>query len=106
MAVEKGDYVEVEYVGKLKDGTVFDASIEEVAKDSGVYSSQRNYEPLGFTVGKGELIEGFEEGVKGMNVGEKKEVEIPPEKAYGESGEHPLAGKTLIFKIEVKKIGK
>jgi len=51
------------------------------------------------------LIPGFENGVKGMELGEKKEIEIPPEDAYGKTGSHPLAGKTLIFEIEVKKIG-
>ncbi len=102
MVVEEGDRVEVDYVGRFEDGTVFDSSIEEVAKESKFYDKKRDYGPLGFTVGAGQVIPGFEEGVKGMEVGEKKEIEIPPEKAYGESGDHPLAGKTLIFEIEVK----
>ncbi|MFP3871669.1 MAG: FKBP-type peptidyl-prolyl cis-trans isomerase [Candidatus Natronoplasma sp.] len=102
MSVEEGDFVEVDYIGRFKDGTVFDSSIEEVAEGSEYYDERREYGPLGFTVGEGEVIEGFEEGVKGMDVGEKKEIEIPPEKAYGESGDHPLAGKTLVFEIEVK----
>lgn len=102
MSVKKGDLVKVDYVGRLKDGTIFDSSIEEKAKESEFYDENRDYEPLPFTVGEGQVIEGFEEGVKGMEVGDKKEVEIPPEKAYGESGDHPLAGETLIFEIEVK----
>jgi len=102
MAVKDGDYVEVDYTGRLEDGTIFDSSIEEIAKKSKYYDKNRNYEPLGFTVGNGEMIPGFEDGVKGMEVGEKKEVEIPPEEAYGKTGDHPLAGKTLIFEIEVK----
>ena len=105
MAIKKGDHVEVDYTGKLKDGTIFDSSIKEIAKKSKYYDKNRDYKPLGFTVGKGKLIPGFENGVKGMELGEKKEVEIPPEKAYGKTGKHPLAGKTLIFEIEVKKIG-
>ncbi len=103
MAVEDGDYVEVDYTGRLQDGTIFDSSIEEKAKKSKYYDKNRDYEPLGFTVGEGQMIAGFEEAVKGMDVGEKKEVEIPPEKAYGKKGDHPLAGKTLIFEIEVKE---
>ncbi|MBS3781379.1 MAG: FKBP-type peptidyl-prolyl cis-trans isomerase [Candidatus Thermoplasmatota archaeon] len=102
MAVEEGDVVEVDYTGKLKDGTIFDSSIEEKAKESEFYDESRDYEPFSFTVGEGEVIPGFEEGVKGMEVGEKKEIEIPPERAYGEEGDHPLAGKTLIFELEVK----
>ncbi|MEF8832952.1 MAG: FKBP-type peptidyl-prolyl cis-trans isomerase [Candidatus Thermoplasmatota archaeon] len=102
MAVKEGDIVKVDYTGKLKDGSIFDSSKEELAKESEFYDESRDYEPLKFKVGKGELIQGFEEGVKGMEVGEEKEVEISPEKAYGEEGEHPLAGKTLIFEIEVK----
>lgn len=104
MPVKEGDYVEVDYTGKLKDGTIFDSSIESVAKKSTYYDKNRDYEPLGFKVGEGKLIPGFENGVKGMEVGDKKEVEIPPEEAYGKSGDHPLAGKTLIFELEVKEI--
>jgi len=104
MAVKEGNKIAVDYTGRLKDGTVFDSSIEKVAKKHNVYSPGRDYEPLTFVVGQGRLIKGFEEGVKGMNVGDKKEVEIPPEEAYGKSGDHPLAGKTLIFELHVKEI--
>ncbi len=104
MTVKEGDYVKVEYTGKLKDGTIFDSSIEELAKKSEFYDENRDYEPLGFTIGEGKVIPGFEEGIKGMELGEEKRIEIPPEEAYGEEGDHPLAGKTLIFEIEVKGI--
>ncbi len=106
LKVENGDYVEVNYTGRLEDGRLFDSSIEEVAKDSMFYDPTREYEPLGFVVGEGMLIEGFEKGVLGMELGEKKEIRIPPEQAYGTSGAHPLAGETLIFEIEVVKIEK
>lgn len=104
MTVKEGDHVKVDYTGKLKDGTIFDSSIEEFAKESEFYDENREYEPLGFTIGEGKVIPGFEDAVEGMEVGEKKEVEIPPEQAYGEEEDHPLAGKTLIFEIEVKEI--
>ncbi|MEA1994200.1 MAG: FKBP-type peptidyl-prolyl cis-trans isomerase [Euryarchaeota archaeon] len=104
MAIKKGNYVEVDYTGRLKDGTIFDSSLKAVAKKSKHYDKNRKYKPLGFTVGKGKVIPGFENGVKGMKLGEKKEVEIPPEEAYGKTGNHPLAGKTLIFEIDVKKV--
>ncbi len=105
MTVKEGDHVKVEYTGKLKDGTIFDSSIEELAKKSEFYDENRDYEPLVFTIGAGKVIPGFEKGVKGMEVGEEKKIEIPPEEAYGEEGDHPLAGETLIFEIEVKEIG-
>jgi peptidylprolyl isomerase len=67
---KRGDNVKVHYTGKLADGTVFDSS------DGG--------DPLEFAVGSGQVIQGFEEGVVGMKVGESKVVEIPVAKAYGE----------------------
>lgn len=66
---KQGDTVQVHYTGKLEDGTVFDTSL-----------SRR---PLQFTIGKGQVIEGFEHAVAGMNVGESKTTTIPVEKAYG-----------------------
>lgn len=81
--VESGDYVTVDYIGRYENGSVFDTSIEQVAVDSGIYNSARNYEPIGFVAGQGQMIEGFDEAVIGMSVGEEKTVTIPPEKAYG-----------------------
>ena len=80
--IKEGDYVKVDYI-LVVDGKVIDTSIEEVAKENGIYYPERDYEPLGFVVGAGELIEGFEEAVIGMEVGEEKTVTIPPEKGYG-----------------------
>ena len=68
-----GDEVSVHYTGKLVDGTVFDSTVGE--------------DPLVFTLGEGDIIDGFEEGVLNMTVGEKKTVTLPPEKAYGERDE-------------------
>ena len=64
-----GDSVKVHYTGTLDDGTVFDSSEEE--------------EPLEFTIGKGEIIPGFEEAVMGMDPGASKTIKIPADKAYG-----------------------
>jgi len=81
--VESGDFVTVNYVGELENGTVFDTSIEQVAQDEGIYNPDRTYEPFDFVVGSGQTISGFDEAVIGMSVGEEKTVEIPPEEAYG-----------------------
>ncbi|HEV3252241.1 MAG TPA: peptidylprolyl isomerase [Puia sp.] len=67
--VKAGDTVKVHYNGRLTDGTVFDSS--------------EGREPFQFEVGKGEVIKGFDEGVLGMKVGDKKTVQIPVEDAYG-----------------------
>ncbi|MEM0154812.1 MAG: FKBP-type peptidyl-prolyl cis-trans isomerase [Methanothrix sp.] len=68
--VEKGDEIEVFYTGTLDDGTVFDSNVGK--------------EPLKFTVGSGELIKGFDEGVIGMKLNETKKVSIKSKDAYGE----------------------
>lgn len=86
-AVESGDTVQVDYTGKLENGTVFDTSIEEVAQEAGIYNAQREYAPLTVTVGSGQVIEGFDEALIGMKEGEEKTITIPPEKAYGEYDE-------------------
>jgi FKBP-type peptidyl-prolyl cis-trans isomerase 2 len=82
--IENGDTISVNYVGKLEDGTTFDTSIMEAAIEAGIYNQMRDYEPLTFTVGAGQMIKGFDEGVVGMEVEEEKTVTIPPEEAYGE----------------------
>lgn len=138
---KEGDTVHVHYTGKLKDGTVFDTSEER--------------EPLSFKIGEERVIPGFEKAVVGMEPGDTKTEELPPEQAYGEHREdmvmelerdqlpdnlepkvgqqlqlrmqngqevpvvitelgeesvtidanHPLAGKDLVFEIELVEIG-
>ncbi|ENN95785.1 peptidylprolyl isomerase FKBP-type [Methanocaldococcus villosus KIN24-T80] len=80
--IKKGDIVKIDYVLEV-DGKVLDTSIEDVAREYGIYFEGKEYEPLEFIVGNNEVITGLEEAVLGMNVGEEKLVKIPPEKAYG-----------------------
>lgn len=80
---KEGDKVEVKYVGSLEDGKVFDTSIKEVAIANGMYNPKRSYSDLKFTLGKGQMIKGFDEAVIGMRLGDEKTVIVPPEKAYG-----------------------
>ncbi|VUT27814.1 MAG: FKBP-type peptidyl-prolyl cis-trans isomerase [Candidatus Syntrophoarchaeum sp. GoM_oil] len=84
VGISPGDTVSVNYIGSLDDGTVFDTSYEDVAKENDIYTPGRPYEPLSFEVGAGQMIKGFDDGVIGMKVGETKTVVIPPEDAYGE----------------------
>lgn len=68
--VKEGDTITLHYRGSLDDGTVFDSS--------------EGREPLSFKVGGGEVIQGFDDGVRGMAVGESRQINIPADQAYGE----------------------
>ena len=82
--VKKGDMITVDYIGRLADGTVFDTSIESVAKECDVYNAARDYmSGLEFSAGRGDVVPGFDEGVMGMSMKETKTIEMPAEKAYG-----------------------
>jgi FKBP-type peptidyl-prolyl cis-trans isomerase SlpA len=70
--IKNGDNVSVHYTGKLEDGSVFDTSLAE------------GREPLTVTLGQGQLIPGFENGLIDMTAGEMKTIEIEPENAYGD----------------------
>ena len=81
---KEGDVVLVDYVGFFPNGKVFDTSIEKVAKENGIYNAARDYKPLKFTVGAGQMIPCFDKAVEGMKVGETKEITCEPKDAYGE----------------------
>jgi len=83
--VEMGDTVQVDYTGKLPDGTIFDTSDPEVALSAGVYQEERPYQPLQVGVGAHNVIKGFEDGLLGMKEGESRTLTIPPEDGYGPS---------------------
>lgn len=104
LKAQKGDTVSVHYLGRFPGGKVFDTSIEKEAQSAGLYNRARDYKPLQVILGTGKVISGFEEALIGMKVNDEKEVTIPPEKAYGKSGSHPMAGKTLQFKLRVTNI--
>ncbi len=81
--VDIGDTVAVNYIGRFTDGKVFDTSYESIAKENDLYAEGRDYAPLTFEVGAGQMIKGFDNAVAGMALGETKTVTIPPEDAYG-----------------------
>ncbi len=82
---QAGDSVLVHYTGKFKDGNVFD--------------STEGREPIRFTVGSGELISGFDRGVMGMAVGEKKSVQLESQEAYGDYHDD------RVFKVKREALG-
>ena len=82
--VAKNSLIVVDYVGRLSDGTVFDTSVESVAKACGLYTAQRNYTAwLEFTAGTQQMIAGFDEWVIGMAINETKTINILSKDAYG-----------------------
>lgn len=85
MPVTDGDTVTIQYTGRLSDGTVIDTSSQRLAIREGLTEEHpdRDFEPLTLTIGEGEVIEGLQEALEGLEEGDQATVEIPPEKAYG-----------------------
>lgn len=92
-AIKNGDTATVHYNGTLENGTKFDSSYD------------RN-SPITFALGSGQLIKGFDVGVLGMKVGEKRKITIPSDLGYGVTGIPPVIppNSNLIFEIELISI--
>jgi FKBP-type peptidyl-prolyl cis-trans isomerase len=93
-----GDVVSMNYTGRLENGTVFDSNVDP---------KFNHVQPFEFTLGAGQVISGWDKGIVGMKVGEKKTLTIPPEDGYGASGQGPIPpNATLIFDVELLAIKK
>ena len=93
---EAQDYnkVVVNYTGKLEDGSIFDSSLNP------------GREPFTFTLGVGSVIKGWDIGVKGMKVGGRRRLTVPPELGYGDKGAGSVIppGATLIFDVDLLEV--
>jgi FKBP-type peptidyl-prolyl cis-trans isomerase len=101
MTAATNDTVWVNYTGKLQDGTIFDSSLTRT-------DEQGDPQPIKFHLGQGNVIKGWDEGIVGMKVGEKRTLIIPPDLAYGAQG---AGGKippnaTLTFDVELVGISR
>ncbi len=88
---QAGQTISVNYTGKLQNGTVFDTSIGRA--------------PFQFTLGAGQVISGWDQGLQGMKVGGKRLLIIPPQLAYGSQAVGPIpANSTLIFEVDLLSV--
>ena len=91
---KSGDTVHVQYTGTLTNGKKFDSSYDHGG------------DPFKFTIGKGEVIKGWDQGVSGMKAGGKRRLRIPSDLGYGEKGSPPNIppGAGLVFEVELVSI--
>jgi FKBP-type peptidyl-prolyl cis-trans isomerase 2 len=82
--MQKGDFIRIEYVGRLESGEVFDLTDSELAKKEKIFSPHARYGAVPIIVGAGFVVPGVDYALQSMNVGEKREVRIEPEKGFGQ----------------------
>ena len=86
--IKEKDMVKLDYIGTFPEsGEVFDTSLENIAKEHGIHSPEREYAPLIVTVGEGQVIPGLEKALLQMKLDETKTIDISPIDAYGERDE-------------------
>jgi len=85
MPFKKGDFLLIDYVARVSEtGDVFDTTIEEVAKEEGIYKEGALYEPMLVVVGEGWMLKALDENLLNLELGKTEKIEIPPEKGFGE----------------------
>ena len=100
MTLAKGSLVLLNYTAKVKDtDEVIETTIEEDAKKFNVFDHTRTYEPRLISVGEGWVLQGMDEALVNANIGEKMDVEVPPEKGFGERD------KDKVRMVSLRKLG-
>lgn len=85
MALQKGDFIIIDYVAKVKEtGEIFDTTNEEVAKKEHLYKEGDIYEPKLVVIGEGWVLKALDESLATMEIGKPTSAEIPPSKAFGD----------------------
>lgn len=104
--VSVGTTMHVNYAGYLLDGTLFDTSVESIARENNMFNEGRPYEPLPVTVGMGQVIPGWDEGLLLLKKGSKGKFIIPSPLAYGENGAGDMipANSVLVFDVDVAEV--
>ncbi len=84
MAVKDGDFIRLNYTGKVQEtGDIFDSTSEEIAEEAGLVTENKTFGAIPIAVGVGHVLKGLDKGLVGMEVGEKKEIEVAPEDGFG-----------------------
>jgi FKBP-type peptidyl-prolyl cis-trans isomerase 2 len=82
--VKNGDFVELDYVGVLKDSNVvFDTTIEAIAKKEGIFDPKMVYEPVQLCIGQGQILQGLDASLEGLEIGKESQISLPTERAFG-----------------------
>ena len=84
MAINDGDFVRVNFTGKIKENDeVFDTTYEEVAQEAGIFDENNTYKAIPIVVGGNHLLPAIEEAIKGLEAGETKHIEVESADAFG-----------------------
>jgi len=83
MPVKKGDFIKLNYTGTV-DGSIFDTTYEDVAKEAGIHNPSALYGPVTINVGCHHVILGLDEEIEGKEIGQEGELDVPPDKAFGD----------------------
>lgn len=82
--MQKGDFIRINYIGRLETGEIFDLTDEETAKKEKIYNPKVKYGDLPIIVGARFLVKGLDEAVMKMHIGDKQEIELKPDDAFGQ----------------------
>jgi FKBP-type peptidyl-prolyl cis-trans isomerase 2 len=82
--LKNGDFVELDYTGILKDGNItFDTTIEETARKEDLFDPKMVYAPISICIGQGQILQGLDANLEGLEIGKEHEITLSPEDAFG-----------------------